>query len=131
MSCAILCFPMSGEGGAREPVARQRLAPALLHRIERYIDENLERPIGLPELATVAGLSRWHFLRLFRKTVGVSPHDYVTQRRLERAKHLLRTTDRSVMDIAAEVGMTHSHFSRVFSRKLGVTPTAFRRRSRP
>jgi AraC family transcriptional regulator len=130
MSCAAVCFSISGDGDARKPAARQRLSPALLCRLEQYIDENLERQFGLPELATIAGLSRWHFLRLFRETVGVSPHDYVTQRRLERAQHLLRTTGRSVMDIAGEVGMTHSHFSRVFARRLGVTPTEFRRSSR-
>jgi AraC family transcriptional regulator len=114
---------------ARKPVTRRRLTQPLVRRIDRYIDDNLERRFGLPELAMVAGLSRWHFLRIFRETVGVSPHDYVTQRRLERAQHLLRTTGRSVMDIAGDVGMTHSHFSRVFSRRLGVTPTVFRRRS--
>jgi AraC family transcriptional regulator len=108
----------------------RRLTPALLHRIERYIDDNLERQIGLAELAMLAGLSRWYFLRVFRETVGTSPHDYVTRRRLDRARNLLRTTSRSVMDIAADIGMTHSHFSRVFSRRLGVTPTEFRRISR-
>jgi AraC-like DNA-binding protein len=74
----------------------------------------------------LAGLSRWYFARVFQETVGTSPHDYVTRRGLDRARQLLCTTSRSIMDIAGEVGMTHSHFSRVFSRRLGVTPTEFR-----
>jgi AraC family transcriptional regulator len=114
----------------RKSVAVRRLTPVLLRRIERYIDENLERQVGLCELATLAGLSRWYFLRVFAETVGTSPHDYVTRRRLDRARNLLCSTNRSVMDIAGEVGMTHSHFTRVFSRRLGVTPTEFRRINR-
>ncbi len=115
--------------GRRSSRAR-RLHPALLRRIERYIDDNLEHPVGLGELAVLAGLSRWYFLRAFREANGMSPSEYVVQRRLDRAQNLLRATTRSVMDIAAEVGMTHSHLSRVFSRKLGVTPTEFRRINR-
>jgi AraC family transcriptional regulator len=111
----------------RKSVATRRLTPVQLRRIERYIDDNLERQMGLSELAMLAGLSRWYFLRIFQETVGTSPHDYVTRRRLDRARDLLCTTSRSVMEIAGSVGMTHSHFSRVFLRRLGVTPTEFRR----
>jgi AraC-like DNA-binding protein len=114
----------------RKSLVVRRLTPVLLRRIERYIDDNLERHVNLSELAVMAGLSRWYFLRVFEETVGTSPHDYVTQRRLDRARNLLSTTNRSVMDIASEVGMTHSHFSRVFSRRLGITPTEFRRINR-
>jgi AraC family transcriptional regulator len=102
----------------------------MMRRIERHVDDNLDRQIGLTELAVLAGLSRWYFLRVFQQTAGTSPHDYVMRRRLERARTLLSTTGRSVMEIAGDVGMSHSHFSRVFSRRLGVTPTEFRRISR-
>jgi AraC family transcriptional regulator len=114
----------------RTSVVGRRLTPALLRRIERHIDDNLERHVGLSDLARLAGLSRWYFLRVFQETVGTSPHDYVTRRRIDRARDLLRTTSRSVMEIAGDVGMTHSHFSRVFSRRIGVTPTEFRRLNR-
>ena len=115
---------------ARKSVVVRRLTPLVVRRIDRFIDDNLERQVGLSELAVLAGLSRWYFLRVFAETVGTSPHDYVTRRRLDRAQHLLRTTSRSVMDVAGDVGMTHSHFSRVFSRRLGVTPSEFRRINR-
>jgi AraC family transcriptional regulator len=118
---------------ARRPARSRplrRLTSRQLQRVERFVEDNLERHIGLEELAGITGLSRWYFLRLFRETVGTSPHDYVTRLRLERATGLLRTTDRSVMEIAADVGMTHSHFSRLFARRIGVTPTEFRRDGR-
>jgi AraC family transcriptional regulator len=108
----------------------RRLTPLVVRRIDRFIDDNLERQVGLSELAVLAGLSRWYFLRVFRETVGTSPHDFVTRRRLARARNLLCTTSRSVMEIAGDIGMTHSRFSRVFVRRLGVTPTEFRRTNR-
>jgi AraC family transcriptional regulator len=116
--------------GARTGRPLRRLTPLQVHRVERFINDNLERRIELEELAGMIGLSRWYFLRLFRDTVGTSPHDYITRLRLERATGLLRSTSRSVMDIAADVGMTHSHFSRLFARRVGVTPTEFRRNGR-
>lgn len=111
----------------RTPKPSRRLTSGQLHRVERFIQDNLERHVGLEELAGLMGLSRWYFLRLFRESVGTSPHDYIIGLRLERAASLLRTTSRSVMEIAADVGMTHSHFSRLFARRVGVTPTEFRR----
>ncbi len=111
----------------RKPGRSKSLTMRQLHRVDRYIDENLDRPIGLGDLAGIAGLSRWYFLRRFHETVGTSPHDYITRVRLDHAMTLLRTTRSSVMDVAANVGMTHSHFSRLFARRIGVTPTAFRR----
>jgi AraC family transcriptional regulator len=121
---------IAARSNARQSAVVRRLTPLLLQRIERHIDDNLDRPIDLSELALVVGLSRWYFLRVFQATVGMSPHDYITRRRLDRASDLLRTTSRSIMEIAGDVGMTHSHFSRVFSRRLGVTPTEFRRINR-
>jgi AraC family transcriptional regulator len=111
----------------RGPERPRGLTLRQLHRVERYIDENLDRQIGLGDLADVTGLSRWYFLRRFHETVGTSPHDYITRARLDRAMDLLRTTRSSVMKIAAEVGMTHSHFSRLFARRIGMTPSDFRR----
>jgi len=111
----------------RTPGTVRRLTSALVRRVERYIDDNLERHVTLSELAALAGFSRWYFLRVFAESVGTSPHDYVMGRRMKRARDLLRTTERSVMEIAGDVGMTHSHFSRVFARRLGVTPSEFRR----
>jgi AraC family transcriptional regulator len=96
-------------------------------RVNRLIDERLDQRITLAELATVAGLSKWHFMRRFYASHGTSPHDFVTQRRLARAQALLATSDLSITAIALEVGMSHSHFSRTFLDRIGVAPREYRR----
>jgi AraC-like DNA-binding protein len=92
-----------------------------------YVEAHLDKTIALSDLATLVGCSEWHFIRRFSATFGVSPHAYVTERRLERARDLLGTTDLPIIQIALEVGMTHSHFSRMFAQHVGVTPTRYRR----
>ena len=88
----------------------------------RYADQ-----LGVDELAAVAGLSRAHFSREFRRAFGESPHAYVLTRRLERAAALLRTTDRSVVEICFAVGLRSvGSFTSSFTRAYGVPPTAYR-----
>jgi AraC-like DNA-binding protein len=96
-------------------------------RIRHYIAQHLDRPIQLTELAGLAGLSLWHFTRRFHATEGMSPHAFITERRLQKAEALLAGTDRSILEIALDVGMTHSHFSRTFVRRFGVAPREYRR----
>jgi AraC family transcriptional regulator len=109
-------------------------APALsataLARLERFIDENLDQPISLTMLAKQTGLSLWHFMRRFRISRGMSPHDFITRRRLARAKTLLSQSRLSITQIALEVGMSHSHFSRTFLSRVGASPREFRRQRR-
>jgi AraC-like DNA-binding protein len=78
-------------------------------------------------MARAAGLSRAHFSREFRRTFGETPHQYLLTRRLERAAALLRTTDRSVVDICVAVGWrSHGSFTTSFRRIYGVAPTTYR-----
>jgi len=129
-SLAVLIVSRVTTHAARRPLVARRtngLTPLQLRRIERHISENIERRVSLEELANLAGVSRWHFLRQYQETTGSSPHAYVTGQRLQRAMDLLRTTDKSIMEIAAEVGMTHSHFSRRFAQHFGTSPSLFRR----
>ncbi|MEC9359229.1 MAG: AraC family transcriptional regulator [Pseudomonadota bacterium] len=99
------------------------LAPIL-----EFIDGHLDQELSLGELAHQAGLSRAHFARQFHAATGVSPHRYVTLRRIERAKHLLSSTDRDVAQITYEVGFnSQSHFTQVFHTATGQTPCQFRR----
>jgi len=72
------------------------------------------------------GLSMWHFLRRFSASHGLSPHAFITQRRLARAKELLAKTNLSIVEIALAVGMSHSHFSRTFLAQFGMAPREFR-----
>src|SRR6201991_51342 len=84
-------------------------------------------PLGVDDLAAVAGLSRAHFSREFRRAFGVSPHAYLLTRRLERAAALLRTTALSVAEICLSVGLTSvGSFTTSFTRMFGKSPTAYR-----
>jgi AraC family transcriptional regulator len=115
--------------GVRPARSRQprRLDRALLDRVDSLVDERLGDPLPLDELATAAGLSPFHFARVFKATTGLPPHAYVTMRRLERAQALLLGSRRSVPAIAHAVGFSNvSHFRRVFRRHTGVLPSDLR-----
>jgi AraC family transcriptional regulator len=96
------------------PDRARALRTAQLMRIERFVDENLDRPILIGDLARLLHVSKWHFLRSFKARTGRSPHRFITERRLSRARSLLIGTELPITTIALEVGMTHSHFSRTF-----------------
>lgn len=98
--------------------------------VERHIDEHLGEPLTLAVLATVVGLSPWHFARRFAATYEMSPHELVTRRRLVRAQTLLARSQMPIVEVALEVGMSHSHFSRTFLARFGASPREYRRRER-
>jgi len=93
-----------------------------------YIHEHLAEDVSLETLARVAGLSPFHFARLFKKTVGIAPHQYLIRRRVERAKELLLTTESEIAEIAVQVGFCdQSHLTSHFKRTYGIAPGAFLR----
>ena len=107
------------------------LAPRALQRVREYVEEHLSENIELETLADIAGLSKWHFARAFKESVGTPPHFYLVQRRLERAQQLLAETDLPLAQIALKIGFSdQSHFSRRFRTVLGLTPRSFRRSKR-
>ena len=109
------------------PRRSARLSPTALASATDYVEEHLAEDVSLAAVAGAAALSPYHFARLFRETTGLSPHQYVIRRRVERAKLLLATTDRSLAVIAADVGFARgSHLATHFRRLLGVTPSSFR-----
>lgn len=98
-----------------------------LLQITRYIDSALDQSIKLANLAQLAGMSQSHFSRLFKQSMGLSPHQYLLRQRVERAKQLLKDTSQPVVEIALACGFdSHSHFSRQFRQITGVTPKAYR-----
>jgi AraC family transcriptional regulator len=98
-----------------------------LKRVQDYIEAHLDDRLTLTELAGVACLSAYHFSRSFKQTTGVGLHHYVMQRRLERAKTLLRRTHQPLALIALEAGFAdQSHFATMFRRETGLTPGQFR-----
>ncbi len=98
-----------------------------LLRAKDLADARYFEPLGVDDLARVAGLSRAHFSREFRRAFGESPHAYLLTRRLERAAALLRNTDRSVANICFAVGLQSvGSFTTSFTRTYGMSPTAYR-----
>jgi AraC-like DNA-binding protein len=98
-----------------------------LRRVAAYVHERIGSPISLDDLANVAGVSRFHFHRQFRKSMGVTPHDYVLRARIERAKALLTGSDLTIGEVSAVVGFAdQSHFSNIFRKLTAMTPRGFR-----
>jgi len=109
------------------PPNRGGLSPARTHRICEYIHSNLGQNISLETLAEMAGLSTHHFARAFKQTVGIPPHGYVLQRRIEQAQQMLRNTDLPMSEIALSAGFSdQSHLARHFRRITGMSPSVVR-----
>jgi AraC family transcriptional regulator len=98
-----------------------------LRRVRDYIEAHLDYRLTLTDLAGVACLSPYHFSRSFKQAIGVGPQRYVMQRRLERAKTLMRRTNEPFAEIAQRVGFAdQSHLTSIFRRETGVTPGRYR-----
>lgn len=98
-----------------------------LKRVLAHIDENLGEAVSLADLARAAGLSRMYFAARFRAATGLRPHDYLLQRRIDRAKELLSRTEETLVNIALDVGFqTQAHFTTVFKKFVGSTPGRWR-----
>jgi AraC-like DNA-binding protein len=106
-----------------------RVVPPERHllRARDLVDARYSEPLDVADLARTAGLSRAHFSREFKSAFGESPHAYLLIRRLERAAALLRSTDRSVVEICFAVGLRSvGSFTTSFTRAYGMTPTVYR-----
>ncbi len=107
---------------------RGGLAPSALRRVRDYIDTHLDQNIRLQMLAKAAGLSVYHFARVFKDEVGVPPHGYLLQQRVERAREMLANTELPLSKGALAAGFAdQSHLARHFRRFLGVSPSLVRR----
>jgi len=99
-----------------------------LHQITDWMAEHLAEEFHLDRVAALAGLSKFHFNRLFKAATGVSPSRYHINLRLDEAKRQLRETKKSVVEIALDVGYaTPSHFAQLFRRETGLSPSDYRR----
>jgi AraC family transcriptional regulator len=108
-------------------ISRGGLGPARLRRIRELVQAKIEGELSLDEMAQSVGLSTAHFARMFRKSTGQTPHQFVLRQRLERAKVMLRAPDARVLDVAVACGFkTQQHFAQVFRDVWGVNPTEYR-----
>ena len=93
----------------------------------RFVESDASRPLQLKELAAIAGLSKYHFLRVFRRLTGVTPHQYLISARLRRAALGLALSRRPVLEIALDAGFGDlSTFNKSFRAAFGLTPTQYR-----
>ncbi|MGL4619565.1 MAG: helix-turn-helix domain-containing protein [Chroococcidiopsis sp.] len=92
-----------------------------------YIHDYLDQDIKLADLAELLDMSQFYFSAQFKQAIGISPYQYLLQQRVERAKQLLKKTERSIMEIALECGFnSHSHLSKQFRQLVGITPKVYR-----
>jgi AraC family transcriptional regulator len=109
-------------------LVRGGLTGLQLRRIKGFVDAYISKELGVSELASLVGLSQFHFIRAFKHSVGLSPYQYILSARVSVAKEMLSKRDLSIADVALAVGFRDaSQLNRVFRKLIGVTPTAFRR----
>ncbi|MBD2308751.1 helix-turn-helix transcriptional regulator [Chroococcidiopsis sp. FACHB-1243] len=115
----LLVPPIAKDNGS---LSHAQLQPAI-----DYIHAHLDRDLSLLEIAKVINISPTYFASLFKRTTGISPHQYVIQQRVKRAKLLLSKTDLAIANIAIQVGFSsQSHLTQQFKRLTGMTPKQVR-----
>lgn len=104
-----------------------QLAAWQLHRVCDHLEAHLAQDVGLSTLAELVGLSPKHFARAFKQSTGVPPHQWLIARRIERARSELRSTDRTLAEVALDCGFAdQSHFTATFRRVVGSSPGRYR-----
>jgi AraC-like DNA-binding protein len=118
-------------GGMRRVFSEESggLSPVDERRVKEMLSSQLDGNISLQTLAAECGISRGHFARMFRRSVGVPPYRWLLLQRVERAKELIRDSSLSLAEIAIACGFCdQSHMTRCFKEMVGVSPGAFRRK---
>lgn len=112
-------------------LSRVGIVDRRLRRAIEFMHDNCERELSLAEISAAVYVSAFHFARLFKKLIGVTPHHYLQEIRIERARKLLAGSDLSINEIGASVGYaSQSHFTKIFKEMTGLTPAAFREAAR-
>lgn len=128
--------PTAAQGSSLSSEVAKRSAPPLiawrLKRVTEYIERNLSEQITLADLAAAAGMSPMYFAGRFRAATGIRPHQYLLQKRIERAQDMLLRTSESLVEIALTVGFqTQAHFTTTFKKLVGDTPHQWRCQHKP
>ena len=105
-----------------------------IHGIERfenvlnYIQNHIDTPMTIPQLAKIANLHPTYFSNLFSKLIGMAPLQYLNKRRIEKAQELLLATDETLYEIALQIGLTDDYnLSRLFKKHVGISPDHYRK----
>jgi AraC family transcriptional regulator len=127
---SVLTYFAERYGGlrARDPVVKNGLAPWQERRSKEMLRASIGSDLSIATVAAVCRLTPNHFGRCFKRSTGDTPYQYLTRLRLEEAKRLMLTAQRSLAEIALACGFgDQSHFTRIFSRNVGTSPAAWRR----
>ena len=130
VTAAVVAHIVGAFGGTelKQQFTRGGLAVWQERRVKEFIDANLDGDISVMQLASACRLSSHHFSRAFRRSTGMPSHQWLLQRRVDKARHLLRRSKLPLSEVAVVCGFAHqSHFTRVFKRLVGVSPGKWRR----
>ncbi len=126
-SIAVHLVRKYGLSDSGKTLSDSRLPTFKLSRVQAYLKAHLDKKFDLEECAKEAGLSPFHFTRLFKKTTGISPSRYFIRQKIAKSQLLLLETEMSIIEIALTVGYENpGHFSQVFKRETGLTPRQYR-----
>ena len=129
---AAYLFSQHADGGRVVPRERGTLRAHQKAAVLDVIQQRLGGDLALDDLAAAAGVSRFHFVRLFKNTFGVTPHHFVLDRRIEAAARLLENTSLPLAEVAAQTGFSsQSHLGSAMRRSLGRTPAQWRHAALP
>lgn len=104
------------------------LSKQKLRQAVEYIQAHLGENLSLSDIASKLGMSQYYFCHLFKRSTGISPHQYLIQQRVEQAKHLLKQPERTILSVAMECGFANqSHFAKCFRQCTGMSPNQFRK----
>lgn len=128
MALSVALIRRYGELSNQLPQMKGGLSRANLNRVLAYIEENLDGELRLEELAQLNSLSRYHFARSFRESLGETPYQYILRKRIQRAKNLLLKPGTTAAQAAKKTGFSNaSQFTRMFRKATGVTPLTWRK----
>lgn len=127
LAFALYLLEQHGDRALKLPRPRGKLSALQVRQIVEYVHERLTHEISLVDLAAQTNLSAYHFARLFKHSVGLPPHQYVLQNRVERAKKLISiSVNPSLTEIGLQVGFyDQAHFTKAFKQVVGISPKAF------
>jgi AraC family transcriptional regulator len=136
--CLRDAYTLLGQGVPTAPVSHQTAKPVKsgclaawqARRVVEYVEQHLGTKLSTEEVAAAIGLSKSHFSRAFKSTLGISPMAYVAGRRVEHAKHRMMASAETLAEVALDCGFAdQSHLNRQFRRVVGVSPGQWRRAS--
>ena len=124
---ALVSWLLARTPGAAVKARTEALAGASYRRLVDFVEDRLDAPLSIDELAAVMGMSSRHFCRVLKATTGATPHQWVLSRRVARVAEMIRAGERDLADIAVAAGFSdQSRMSKVFRQFRGVTPGAYR-----